>query len=198
MVEWDAATLPVPGAGKSPVAATKAAPFVNSLGMKYVPVAKGGVLFSVWETRNRDYAAHLEWSTAAGLHGESGASPRERGKVLGDFAWGTAWPPPPDAGNFAGEDTPANTPSLAGKPIVGYRDGFAITAPVGSFPANAFGIHDLSGNANEWVADLYGAGDRFRSSRTLRGGGWNEGTNQFPGLRVGFRFEGNTLRRYRV
>ena len=253
VVEWDTATLPTPAAGKSPVAATKAAPFVNSLGMRFVPVAKGGVLFSAWETRNRDYAAHpggnaewkdiagfpnepehpvvmvnwedavtfcdwltdterakgvigpgdtyrlptdLEWSAAAGLRGESGASPRERGKVPGDFAWGAAWPPPPDAGNFAGEDTPANTPSLAGKPIIGYRDGFALTAPVGSFPANAFGIQDLTGNANEWCADFFGPGERLLTSRTLRGGGWNEGTNQFPGLRLGFRFEGNTLRRY--
>jgi serine/threonine protein kinase/formylglycine-generating enzyme required for sulfatase activity len=42
--------------------ATKEKPFVNSLGMKFVPVntATGGrlVLFSIWETRRKDYAAY--------------------------------------------------------------------------------------------------------------------------------------------
>ena len=59
-------------------------------------------------------------------------------------------------------------------------------APVGSFPPNAFGVHDVHGNASEWVEDCWASGysgapadgtalDRANCPRrVLRGGAWND------------------------
>ncbi len=59
-------------------------------------------------------------------------------------------------------------------------DGFAMTAPVGSFPAgrSAEGVHDLVGNVWEWVDGWYNPYDarpaaRQERFRVLRGGAWN-------------------------
>ena len=64
------------------------------------------------------------------------------------------------------------------------RDGYAKTAPVGSFRANDFGLHDVLGNVWEWVGDCwndsYKGGPSDGSAwttgnctrRVLRGGSW--------------------------
>ena len=75
-------------------------------------------------------------------------------------------------------------------------DGYARTAPVGSFAANAFGVHDMLGNVEEWTEDCWNGsyedaptdGSAWRSGdcsvRVLRGGSWGD----YPWLvRAAFR-----------
>jgi sulfatase modifying factor 1 len=37
------------------------------------------------------------------------------------------------------------------------EDRFSGTSPVGSFPANGYGLHDMAGNVWQWTADTYRA-----------------------------------------
>lgn len=107
-----------------------------------------------------------EWSIAAGLGSETGATPEQKNGRAAGFSWGLDWPPPPGAGNFAYfEAKDGNWPNWA---VIegGVGDGYARTAPVGQFSANRFGLYDVDGNAQEWCEDPFkGTGE----VRTFRG-----------------------------
>ena len=83
------------------------------------------------------------------------------------------------------------------------------TTPVGSYPANAWGLHDMHGNVWQWCQDWFGdypqknvvnpKGANTGSNRVLRGGSWSNDPRNcrsayryryVPGLsnnRIGFR-----------
>jgi formylglycine-generating enzyme required for sulfatase activity len=68
-----------------------------------------------------------------------------------------------------------------------YRNNQKGTTAVGSFPANGYGLHDMSGNVREWVLDYYQTdyyltspyknprGPEIGGFRVVRSGGWLSG-----------------------
>lgn len=74
-------------------------------------------------------------------------------KVVGPFTWGEGTKPPSQVGNLAGFETRSALRSY----IEDYGDSHRELAPVGSYRRNFNGIHDLVGNAAEWVFDYFGS-----------------------------------------
>lgn len=195
----------------TPAEATKDSPWVNTLGMPFVPIPRFDTRFCIWPVRVQDYEAYcmasgakyphigfqqeqdhpivsvswddaiefcvwltgkersegkiddktvyrlptdLEWSAAVGLPDEPEATPAERSEKAPGYPWGLRWPPPNKSGNY--------NPELE-------VDSFEHTSPVGSFPANAFGLHDMGGNVWELCLDWH---DPSQKHRVLRGASW--------------------------
>jgi eukaryotic-like serine/threonine-protein kinase len=106
-----------------------------------------------------------EWSREVGLENDpEGMKTGRFKKIEGRYPWGTAYPPPREAGNYlrkGDENIVSSQSDLKGS------DGFAYTSPVGSFPPNRHGLYDIGGNVWQWGEDVESYG-----IRAMRGGSW--------------------------
>ena len=97
----------------------------------------------------------VEWSKAVRLNESAEGTPGSKsGMIAGVYPWGTQWPPPSAAGNYAEFLT---------------HDGYVYTSPVGSFRANSYGLYDMGGDVYQWCQDKY---DADHDWRVLRGASW--------------------------
>lgn len=132
-----------------------------------------------------------EWAWAA--RSEAGGGRRT-------FPWGETFPPATASENIAG----AEAAELVAQHLAGIDDGFPVSAPVGSFPANARGLADLGGNVAEWIHDFYEVplptatplrdplGPARGSAHVIRGPSWRHGG--LVELRLAFRDQGEAGR----
>ena len=106
----------------------------------------------------------------------------------------TAFPWGPSASDICAHANSFDATARRGHPdwpAANCDDGYAMTSPVEAFPANAFGLHDATGNVFQWTADCFVEGGYSAApvsgecaQRVIRGGSW---LNGWRGLRAAMR-----------
>lgn len=178
---------------KEPVSSVswiEAAQFCNWLSQKegLVPFyrLKDGVLIGA--TNNSDgyrLPTEAEWEWLAR---------KAKRKSQVKFTWGGASTIPPLSGNIADEKAKGITTYY----VPNYTDGYSGVAPVGSYPAEASGLHDFTGNVSEWMHDVYSLvppdeesveinplGPNTGNTHVVKGSNWRSGN--ITELRASYR-----------
>lgn len=217
------------------IRASKTRPFVNSLGMSFVPAGTERVLFCTHLTRVKDFRSFsdeaapdmsgmvvgiekggnakfkrmpfdwenpgfaqtdehpvcavswqdamkfCDWLTNRELQDETippgfryrlPLDKEWRGALAGTessrFPWGNGNPPNFQC-NLAGAEIRNGEIPERWKIYEGFRDNAPFPSPVGHFPANRYGLHDIYGNLWQFCMDVT---DASSDKRLLRGGSW--------------------------
>ncbi|MEK7232051.1 MAG: formylglycine-generating enzyme family protein [Pseudomonadota bacterium] len=154
-----------------------------------------------------DASAYVQWlSQKTGRHyrllSEAEWEYAARAGTTSARFWGDAGNMSCGYANGADLTAEAQVPGASNWAVANCSDRYAYTAPVGSYRANAFGLHDMLGNVWEWTQDCWNAnysgapadgsawaaGDCFL--RVVRGGSWEDAP---LGLRAAYRVGSPTV-----